>query len=272
MAEELGLTSLIVPETHDGAGFGMVELAIVMEELGRVLLCAPYLSSAVLATSTLALAADEAAQAELLPRLACGELRATLAFSEERAPWELGSVEMTATAAGDGFTLDGEKTFVLDGLTADVILVVARAGGETTLFQVAGDAPGLSGEALPPFDATRKLAKLSFRGTPAQRIASGDASEGIERALTRAVAALAAEQVGGAQRCLDMAVEYAKTSSRSPPPTTRPSPRKRATRLPGSRPPWPSPSAPRPTGASRSVPFRSTAAWGSPGSTPAIST
>ncbi|MBW2419162.1 MAG: acyl-CoA/acyl-ACP dehydrogenase [Deltaproteobacteria bacterium] len=211
MAEELGLTSLIVPEAHDGAGFGMVELAIVMEEMGRVLLCSPFLSSAVLATSALVLAADEAAQAELLPRLACGELRATLAFSETPAPWELSAIEMRAAAAAEGFTLDGEKTFVLDGLSAELILVVARVGEETTLFRVEADAPGLTREALPPFDPTRKLARLSFDGTPAQRIASGDASEGIERALERGVAALAAEQVGGAQRCLDMAIEYAKT-------------------------------------------------------------
>jgi alkylation response protein AidB-like acyl-CoA dehydrogenase len=211
MAEELGLTSLIVPEAYDGAGFGMVELAIVMEEMGQVLLCSPFLSSSVLATSALALAADEAVQAELLPRLACGEIRATLAFCEEQAPWELAAGEMRAAEAGEGFSLSGEKTFVLDGLTADLVLVVARAGNEMTLFRVAGDAPGLTREALPPLDPTRKLARLRFQDTPATRIASGDALLGLERALTRTVAALAAEQVGGAQRCLDMAVEYAKT-------------------------------------------------------------
>ena len=211
MAEELGIVGLIASERHGGAGFGMIELAIVAEEMGRVLLCAPYLSSAVLATSTLELAADEAAQDEILPGLASGKAIGTLAFSESASPWDLSAIAMTAKSNGDAFQLSGEKTYVLDGHIASEILVVARAGGELALFRVAGDARGLTREVLPPLDPTRRLAALRFDGTPATRISSGDISGALERALDRAIVALAAEQLGGAQRVLEMATDYAKT-------------------------------------------------------------
>jgi len=211
MAEELGIVGLIVSERHGGAGLGMVELAIVAEEMGRALLCAPYLGSAVLATSALELAADEAAQNEILPKLAAGEAVGTLAFSEAANPWDLSAIEMTAESSGGAFQLSGEKTYVLDGHVASEIVVVARADGELALFRVATDAAGLSREALPPLDPTRKLAALRFEHTPVTRISSGDVSDKLERALERAIVTLAAEQLGGAQRVLEMATDYAKT-------------------------------------------------------------
>ena len=211
MAEELGIVGLIASERHGGAGFGMIELAIVAEEMGRVLLCAPYLSSAVLATSALELAADEAAQNEILPKLALGKAIGTLAFSESASPWDLSAIAMTAKSTGDAFQLSGEKTYVLDGHIASEILVVARADGELALFRVAGDASGLTREVLPPLDPTRRLAALRFDGTPATRISSGDISGALECALDRTIVALAAEQLGGAQRVLEIATDYAKT-------------------------------------------------------------
>ncbi len=211
MAEELGIIGLIVSERHGGAGFGMVELAIVCEEMGRVLLCAPYLASAVLATSALELAADDSAQQELLPKLAAGESIATLAFSEAANPWDLASVAMTAESDANTFRLSGEKRYVLDGCAASEILVVARVDAELALFHVSGDAAGLSREALPPLDSTRRLAALRFERTPARRLSSTDASRPLERALERTLVALAAEQLGGAQRVLEMATDYAKT-------------------------------------------------------------
>ena len=211
MAEELGLVGLIVSERHGGAGFGMVELAIVAEEMGRVLLCAPYLSSAVLATSALEYAADEAAQNEILPRLAAGQAIGTLAFSEQASPWDLSTIAMTAEPDAETFHLSGEKCYVLDGHVANEILVAARVDGALGLFHVAGDASGLTREVLPPLDPTRKLAALRFANTPARRIASGDVSTALDRALIRAIVALSAEQLGGAQRILEMATDYAKT-------------------------------------------------------------
>jgi alkylation response protein AidB-like acyl-CoA dehydrogenase len=211
MAEELGIVGLIASERHGGAGFGMIELAIVAEEMGRVLLCAPYLSSAVLATNALELAADEAAQSEILPKLALGKAIGTLAFSESASPWDLSAIAMSAKSKGDAFELSGEKTYVLDGHIASEILVVARADGELALFRVAGDADGLTREVLPPLDPTRRIAALRFEATPAARISSGDISGALECALDRTIVALAAEQLGGAQRVLEIATDYAKT-------------------------------------------------------------
>jgi len=211
MAEELGIVGLIISERHGGAGFGMVELAIVAEEMGRVLLCAPYLASAVLATSALELAADEAAQGDLLPKLASGKTIGTLAFSEAANPWDLRAIAMTAEPNGGAFRLNGEKTYVLDGQIANEILVAARVGGELALFRVAAGASGLGRKSLPPLDPTRKLAVLRFDGTPASRISSGDISDALERALERTIVALAAEQLGGAQRVLESASDFAKT-------------------------------------------------------------
>jgi alkylation response protein AidB-like acyl-CoA dehydrogenase len=211
MAEELGLVGLIADERHGGVGFGMVELSIVAEEMGRALLCAPYLASAVLATSALELAADEAARDEIVPRLAAGEAIGTLAFSEAADPWNFSAITMIAEPRGETFQLSGEKCYVLDGHVASEILVAARAAGELGLFRVAGDAAGLAREVLPPLDPTRKLATLHFEATPAARIASGDVAAALEHALLRAIVALAAEQLGGAQRVLEMATEYAGT-------------------------------------------------------------
>ncbi len=211
MAEELGIVGLIASERHGGAGFGMIELAIIAEEMGRVLLCAPYLSSAVLATNALELAADEAAQNEILPKLALGKAIGTLAFSESASPWDLSAIAMSAKSKGDAFELSGEKTYVLDGHIASEILVVARADGELALFRVAGDADGLTREVLPPLDPTRRIAALRFEATPAARISSGDISGALECVLDRTIVALAAEQLGGAQRVLEIATDYAKT-------------------------------------------------------------
>jgi alkylation response protein AidB-like acyl-CoA dehydrogenase len=211
MAEELGIVGLIVSERHGGAGFGMVELSIVAEEMGRALLCAPYLASAVLATSALELAADAAVQDEILPRLASGETIGTLAFSEAAGPWDLSAIAMTAEARGDAFHLTGEKCYVLDGHVATEILVAARVDKGLGLFRVAGDAAGLAREVVPPLDPTRKLATLRFEDTPAARIASGDASDALGRALLRTLVALTSEQLGGVQRVLEMATEYAST-------------------------------------------------------------
>jgi alkylation response protein AidB-like acyl-CoA dehydrogenase len=211
MAEELGIVGLIVDEKHGGAGFSNVELAIVMEEMGRALLVAPYLSSAVLASSALELAADAAAQDELLPKLASGERIATLAFSEAGNPWSLDAVSIEAEKKDDGHALTGRKVLVLDGHVADDLLVVAREGGALALFHVDASAEGVSREAVPALDPTRKLGNVELSGAPARLISSGDAKVGLERALTRTLGALAAEQLGGAQRVLEMATDYAKT-------------------------------------------------------------
>jgi alkylation response protein AidB-like acyl-CoA dehydrogenase len=212
LAEELGLAGLVIPEQHGGAGFGPIELGIAMEEMGRVLFCAPFLSTSVLASYALLELATPSAQAELLPGIARGETVATLAFVEEDGRFEPGAIRMRATRKGDGFTLNGIKHLVLDGGSAGLVLVAARAEDGLALFRVGAGAEGLRREALPPLDLTRKLARLELAATPARRISPpGDSTHGLERVLARTVIALAAEQVGGAQRCLEMATAYAKS-------------------------------------------------------------
>jgi alkylation response protein AidB-like acyl-CoA dehydrogenase len=211
LAEELGLAGLVIPEEHGGAGFGPVELCVAMEEMGRALLCAPYLGTAVLAANALLECADDATRRELLGGIASGATIATLAFAEPGGRWDLDGVALRARAKGDAFELDGTKEWVLDGHTADVLLVVARDDAGLGLYRVDAGAEGLTRTPLPTLDTTRKLARVELAATPARRISSGDPSAGLERALARTLAALAAEQVGGAQRCLELSVDYAKT-------------------------------------------------------------
>jgi len=211
MAEEMGIAGLIIPEEHGGAGFGYVELLVVMEEMGRALLCSPYLGTAVQATQALLQCATDAAQKELLPEIAAGRSVVSLACTEMNSRWDLPAITMHVNKAGEGLTLSGTKCLVLDGHSADVLLVVARDKAGLGLFQVASDARGLTRTSVPTLDLTRKLATIDFENTPTTRISDGDQTTALERVMALTVTALAAEQVGGAQMCLETGVEYAKT-------------------------------------------------------------
>jgi alkylation response protein AidB-like acyl-CoA dehydrogenase len=211
MGEQMGLQGLAIPEEFGGSGYGFVELGVVLEEMGRALLCAPYFSTVVLAANTLMHSGDDAAKAKYLPGIASGETIATLAYTEPSGKWDEAGITMEATAAGDGWTLTGTKMFVLDGHTANLIIVAAKTGKGTSLFAVQGDAAGLTRTALSTMDQTRKQAKLEFAGTPAELIGTeGEGWTVLGSVLDLAAVGLAAEQVGGAQKVLEMAVEYAK--------------------------------------------------------------
>jgi len=234
MASQLGLQGLAIPERFGGAGFSRVEQAIVLEEMGRVLLCAPYLAS-VIAVNALLESGDEDACAAFLPSIASGARIVTLALAEDSGRWEEDAVTLNAERSDQGgrpaggrvdpgrgpggilppndggWVLDGHKSFVLDGGIANLVLVAGRTWSGISLFAVEGEAEGLSRTSLPTLDQTRKLARLEFSRTPARLVGTeGEAWPGLARALDLAAIALAAEQVGGAQRCLDMSVEYAK--------------------------------------------------------------
>jgi alkylation response protein AidB-like acyl-CoA dehydrogenase len=211
MASQLGLQGLAVPEEFGGAGYTMRELGIVLEEMGRFLLCAPFFSTAVLATSAIRASGDDAARKALLPRIAAGEAVATLALLEEPGAWDEAAVTMPATDGAGGWTLSGVKSYVLDGAVADIILVAARTPSGVSLFHITDNAPGLVRTPLVTMDQTRKLARLELSGTPAQLIGrEGAGWPAVDHALQTAAVALANEQVGGAQRCMEMSVEYAK--------------------------------------------------------------
>ena len=211
MAEQLGLQGLALPEEHGGSGYGFIEQIVVLEEMGRALLCAPYFSSVVLAGTALVESGDEAAQKDLLPGIADGSSIATLAWVEKPSSWGVEGIAATAKRAGDGYTIDGAKTLVLDGHTAGLILVVAQADGGPSLFAVDATAEGLKRRKLETLDMTRKAAALEFAGVKARLIGNeGDAAGILERTLRIAAVALAAEQVGAAQKCLEASVDYAK--------------------------------------------------------------
>jgi alkylation response protein AidB-like acyl-CoA dehydrogenase len=212
---QLGLQGLAIPENYGGAGFSFAEQAVVLEEFGAALYGGPYLASAVLAATALLASPDEGARRGLLPDIASGQTVATLAFTEDGGSWDPAAIRLSAVKDGPGvdgaWRLDGHKSFVLDGATAGLILVVAATDAGLSLFAVESDAAGLGRAALPALDQTRQLARLEFAGVTGRLIGSpGDGAAALDRALDVAAVALAAEQLGGAQRALDMAVEYAK--------------------------------------------------------------
>jgi alkylation response protein AidB-like acyl-CoA dehydrogenase len=211
----LGLGAVHIPEAYGGQGFGPVELCMVLEEMGRALLCAPYFASTVLAATTIMNAGSEGQKRELLPDIAAGDTVATLAFTEPNGRWDATGIEMTATPAGSRFRLDGVKSFVLDGHTADLIVVVARRPDSTgdnglSVFTVAADAPGLTRRALKVLDPTRKQARLEFGSVEADLLGEAGGGAGpLAKTLTQAAVCLANEMVGGAERLRQSALDYA---------------------------------------------------------------
>jgi alkylation response protein AidB-like acyl-CoA dehydrogenase len=206
---ELGLAGLAVPEDDGGAGCGPVELGIVLEEMGRVLLVGPYFGTVALAAQALAAVGDETARKRWLPSIADGSLTATVAVADDGGTWT-GTTATAAESTVDGWALTGTKMFVLDGDSARLLLVVAAGPDGPGLFAVEPGAPGVQRSRLDALDPTRRLGRVELTTAPASRVDGGDGAAAVRRLLDLALVALAAEQVGGAQRCLDMAVDYAK--------------------------------------------------------------
>jgi alkylation response protein AidB-like acyl-CoA dehydrogenase len=211
MAEQLGLHGLAIPEAYGGSGFGFEELAIVFDEMGRALLCAPFFASVGLAANLLLAVEDEAARTDYLPGIASGDTIATVALAEASGRWDEQGIQMAASSSGGGWQLTGEKRYVLDGHLADLLLVPARGPAGVSIFAVEKGAPGLSTVSVTTMDQTRKQARVTFENTPARLLGSdGGGWPAVSKMLDLAAVALAAEQVGGAQRVLELAVQYAK--------------------------------------------------------------
>ncbi|OLC93056.1 MAG: hypothetical protein AUJ05_07655, partial [Candidatus Rokubacteria bacterium 13_1_40CM_3_69_38] len=217
---EQGWLGLIYPEEDGGSGLGFVDLTVLMEEMGRSVMPGPFFSTVLLGGLTVLEAGSPAQKKEWLPRIAAGEAKAALAWTEPNARWDAAGVTATARGSKGGFVLSGTKLFVLDAHTADVVVVVARTAEGTSpedgvgLFLVPKGATGMTVKLLPTMDATRKLCEVSLKdvavGADAVLGAKGGGWPPLARVIERATVALCAEMCGGAQKVLDLTSEYAK--------------------------------------------------------------
>jgi acyl-CoA dehydrogenase len=215
LGRDVGLLGLALPPQYGGAGAGLVDLALVAEELGRSVAPVPFVGTVGLAATALRTAADAGAgeaATELLSRIADGEAVVALAATDARGGWSPTQPSVTATEAGSGWRLTGEQAHVVDGVAADAVLVLAGTDSGQGLFRVEPAADGLVREPQSGLDLTRRQARLHYRDTPAALVAENEhATAAVTAARDTAAVILAAEAVGGAQRLLDMSVEYART-------------------------------------------------------------
>ncbi|HYR39213.1 MAG TPA: acyl-CoA dehydrogenase family protein [Methylomirabilota bacterium] len=217
---EQGWLGLIAPEEHGGMALGIVDLVVLLEEMGRAVVPGPFFSTVLLGGLALLEAGNDAQKKAWLPKICSGEARATLAWMEPSAEMGAAGITLQAAGKGSGFTLNGTKLFVHDAHTADVIVVAARtASGQNpedgiSLFLVPTGTPGLAVTLLPTMDQTRKLCEVTLTnvalGGDAIMGALGAGWKALARVIDRATVGLCAEMCGGAQKVLDMTVEYAK--------------------------------------------------------------
>jgi alkylation response protein AidB-like acyl-CoA dehydrogenase len=222
MADQLGLPGLALPEEYGGDGFGFAELQVVLEELGRFLTPSPFFSSVILAAGAILATGDEVAAKAYLPGIASGRTTAALAVAESDGRWSLRELATMAQPAGtgsaggaadgtDGWRVTGTKQFVLNGATADLLVVAAQTNQGPGFFAVQSDAPGLRRTALATLDLTRPMATLELADTPATLIGTAvAAAQALDAVLDRAMTALAAEQAGAARACLEASASYAR--------------------------------------------------------------
>ncbi len=209
---EMGVVGLIIDQAYGGAEAGPVELEAVMEEVGAALLCSPLLASGVLAAEFLRALGDESAETRLLPRIANGSLIATVALTGERGDWTSEGAEIAAVRHGDDWRLSGTAAYVLHGQNAGVILAVAEGPGGALAFEVDPNAEGVAIEPMPTFDKTLRLARITFSDTEAFLLDPAvPVWDAVKQALDLSLVALAGEQAGGARRCLEFTVDYAKS-------------------------------------------------------------
>jgi len=210
LARDIGVQGLAIAEAEGGAGAGWAETAVAFEETGRGLTPVPLLATIGLALPAVLAAGDDDVRAEVLPRIASGEVVATLGWIGEDGDWNGAGDAVRAVRDGGQWRLSGALGFVLDGQSADILLVVAATDAGPSLFLVDGD-DGLVRTPQPTLDQTRRLSVISFDGTAARLVGTdGGAAAVLADVLDRARVLLAAEMLGGAQACLDMSVTYAK--------------------------------------------------------------
>ncbi|MBV9378771.1 MAG: acyl-CoA/acyl-ACP dehydrogenase [Alphaproteobacteria bacterium] len=215
-----GWLGIVYPEEEGGSGLGLVDLVLLMEEMGRAVMPGPFLSTVLLGGATIAEAGSPAQRRQWLPQIAGGGAKAALAWTEPNLRWDAAGIALPVRETGAGFTLSGTKLFVGDAHLADILVVGGRTRDGSTmedgisLFLVPNNAPGLEVALLPTIDETRKLCEVRLDNVilPAGALL-GEIHQGwapLSRVIARATVALAAEMCGGAQQVLDMTVAYAK--------------------------------------------------------------
>jgi alkylation response protein AidB-like acyl-CoA dehydrogenase len=215
-----GWLGIIYPEEAGGSGLGVVDLVVLMEEMGRGVMPGPFFSTVLLGGAAIAEAGSSAQRSEWLPQIAGGSVRAALAWTEPNLRWDAAGIALQARETRGGFNLSGSKLFVGDAHLADILVVAARTrdgstmGDGVSLFLVPKNIPGLTVTVLPTIDATRKLCEVGFDNVALSAAALlGERHAGwgpLSRVIARATVALAAEMCGAAQQVLDMTVAYAK--------------------------------------------------------------
>ena len=217
---EQGWLGISYAEEDGGSGLGLVDLVVLMEEVGRAVMPGPYPATVLLGGAAIAAVGSPATRQEFLPGIAAGEAKATPALTEPNARWDAAGVTLSAREIRGGFTLSGTKLFVPDAHLADVLVVAARSRDGSTmeegisLFLVPKETPGVAVRLLPSVDETRKLCEVKFDNVALPVTALlGELHNGwpvLSGVIDRAAVALSAEICGAAQRVLDMTVDYAK--------------------------------------------------------------
>lgn len=204
---EMGWLGTAIPEEYGGLGLGMLELCVLAEEMGRALAPVPFSSTAYFFTEALKLAGSEEQKQTVLPKVAEGAVIGAWAYSEGPGAPDLNALQTTF----DGSVLNGVKVPVTDGDVATHAVVVAKEGAGCSLVLVDLSADGITKTSLGTIEPTRSHAELTFQNVPAQRLGeAGHGAEQVEAILERAAVLIAFEQIGGADRAVEMATEYAK--------------------------------------------------------------
>jgi len=215
-----GWFGILYPEEAGGSALGLVDMTVLMEEMGRAVMPGPFFSTILLGGSAILEAGSPAQRQEWLPRIVAGSAKVSLAWTEPNARWDAAGIVASGRETASGFVLSGTKLFVPDAHSSDALVVAVRTRDGSTmedgisLFLVPNDTPGLAVTLLPTIDETRKLCevRLDQVAVPAATLLGEKhgAWRALSRVLDRATVALCAEMCGGAQRVLDMTTDYAK--------------------------------------------------------------
>ncbi len=207
---DMGILSLLVDPEYGGIGGDAILLEMLMEEAGSRLLCSPFISTAVVASSLTGASTNDDMKSQILSKIVAGQLTIAIAMTGEKGLWTTAGVDVTARQNGDSWQLDGNASFVMHAETAGRILVIANVDNEIRAFLVAPDAPGVALSTLKTNDPTLRLSQITLSGAVGQLL-EGVNGVAVDHAMNLARIALAGEQAGGVKRIFDITIDYLQT-------------------------------------------------------------